>query len=159
MPFERFIKVFRLGKEEVQLLIDELADFNDNVGDRRDKIPFYMKVSDKKEFLAYCQARNAIERAFGSLKQRFKCLMKTRVLYYKHAIAAQIAYSCVILHNTCRLRSLPEIEEEEEEENDEDDEEMPIVDNYINILMEGRLVRQQLVALVAQRIYNNFLLF
>jgi hypothetical protein len=328
MPFERFIKVFRLGKEEVQLLIEELADFNDNVGGRRDKIPFYMKVLIFLNFVGsgsfqtgvgrdmnlsvsqpvvsrivnnishlftvhllpryvkfptseegiahvkagflntqnfpntigaidcthiaiitpkvdhpimpaaaylnrkgyysinmqgicdsrmvflnvncrypgathdsaiwemstvynylrrryeegvrntwligdsgyplqpwlmtpingtlphiperlytdrHCQARNVIERAFGSLKQRFKCLMKTRVLYYKHPIAAQIAYSCVILHNICRLRNLPEIEEEEEEEeeNDEDDEEMPIVDNNINILMEGRLVRQQ----------------
>jgi hypothetical protein len=40
MPFERFINLFRLGKEEVQLLIEELADFNHNVGGRRDQIIF-----------------------------------------------------------------------------------------------------------------------
>ncbi|KAH0817133.1 hypothetical protein GEV33_005658 [Tenebrio molitor] len=96
MPFERFIKVFRLGKEEVQLLIEELADFNDNVGGRRDKIPFYMKVLIFLNFVGSGSFQTGVEE-----------------------------------------------EEEEEEENDEDDEEMPIVDNNINILMEGRLVRQQ----------------
>jgi hypothetical protein len=45
MPFERFINLFRLGKEEVQLLIEELADLNHFVGGRRDQIIFiHIKV-------------------------------------------------------------------------------------------------------------------
>lgn len=49
--------------------------------------------------LAHARARNCIERCFGSLKQRFRCLLKHRVLHYDPVKAANIIYSCAVLHN------------------------------------------------------------
>lgn len=48
---------------------------------------------------AHISACNCIERCFGVLKQRFRCLLKHRTLHYKPVRAAKIVYSCVILHN------------------------------------------------------------
>lgn len=54
---------------------------------------------------AHIKARNCIERCFGVLKQRFRCLLKHRILHYDPVRAAKIIYSCVVLHNiSCRDR-------------------------------------------------------
>ena len=127
---------------------------------------FKKKISARKEVLngtlsnaperlytdTHYRARNIIERSFGSLKQRFKCLMKTRTLYYKHAVAAQIANSCIVLHNIRKLHNLPDRDDEDHEDDaDEDEEIQHIEDNDINVVMEGGLTRQELVALIAGR--------
>lgn len=51
--------------------------------------------------IAHKKARNVIERSFGVLKSRFRCLLNHRVLHYTPATAGQILYACMILHNIC----------------------------------------------------------
>lgn len=54
---------------------------------------------ERKYNKIHASARNCIERAFGVLKTRFRCLSKHRVLHYTHETAADIINCCVILHN------------------------------------------------------------
>ncbi|XP_049312592.1 putative nuclease HARBI1 isoform X2 [Bactrocera dorsalis] len=54
---------------------------------------------ERKYNKLHCTARNCVERAFGVLKSRFRCLLKHRVLHYSHETSALIISSCVILHN------------------------------------------------------------
>ncbi|KAK4877089.1 hypothetical protein RN001_009595 [Aquatica leii] len=93
----------------------------------------------------HCFARNVVERCFGVLKSRFKCLSKYRVLHYSHRAAGRIIYSCVVLHNLCRKYNIPEIEEDNYNEPQDDD---GFLAGDINILTEGRLVRKNLVTLI-----------
>ncbi|KAJ8934791.1 hypothetical protein NQ314_013197 [Rhamnusium bicolor] len=50
---------------------------------------------------AHCRTRNTIERCIGVLKSRFKCLRKHRFFHYDLVAAANIIYSCGVLHNIC----------------------------------------------------------
>lgn len=78
------------------------------------------------------QARNTVERGFGVLKARFRCLRKDNVLHYSHIQAAQIICSGAVLHNICRKHNLPL--------NDDDDHNAPDhVDNEANIINNGML--------------------
>lgn len=45
--------------------------------------------------------RNIIERCFGILKGRFRCLLRHRTLHYKPDIAGKICYAVAVLHNIC----------------------------------------------------------
>nr|CAD7206390.1 unnamed protein product [Timema douglasi] len=47
----------------------------------------------------HCSARNVIERFFGVLKGKFRCLLRDRTLHYAHAQSGKIIETCVILHN------------------------------------------------------------
>lgn len=48
-------------------------------------------------------AINYIERAFGVLKSRFRCLLKHRVLHFSHETSALFVSTCVILRGSRRL--------------------------------------------------------
>lgn len=67
-------------------------------------------AKEKKYNAMHASARNTIERAFGVLKSRFRCLSKQRVLHYSHETAAKIIYCCVILHNIMRKCSASTID-------------------------------------------------
>lgn len=47
----------------------------------------------------HCQVRNCIERAFGVLKIRWRCLRQDRVLKYEPQSASNIITACAVLHN------------------------------------------------------------
>lgn len=97
----------------------------------------------------HCSARNIIERAFGVLKQRFKCLLKHRTLHYNHAAAGRIIYSCVVLHNICRINNIQEIDVEDHEV--EQDVAIPNIEAN-DVLTEGRWVRRMLINEMANEI-------
>jgi nuclease HARBI1 len=51
-------------------------------------------------------ARCGVERTFGVLKGRWRCLSKQRVLYYHSEKAAHIVQACCVLHNICIERNI-----------------------------------------------------
>lgn len=68
---------------------------------------------------AHKHTRNVVERTFGCLKMRFRCLTKSRTLHYAPEKAAKITYACMMLHNICMSRNI-EIEADQEHANDDD---------------------------------------
>lgn len=62
--------------------------------------------------------RSIIERCNGILKNRWRCLLKHRVLHYSPQKAASILKACCVLHNMCIERHEPELEIEYIEEFD-----------------------------------------
>lgn len=58
----------------------------------------------------HCRARNTVERCFGVLKGRFRCLHPDRVLHYSPVFVPQIIYACAILHNIMRDANIDDIE-------------------------------------------------
>ncbi|KAK4887481.1 hypothetical protein RN001_003752 [Aquatica leii] len=92
-------------------------------------------------------ARNVVERAFGVLKNRFRCLMKHRVLHYYHNKDGQIIYACVVLHNIYRLNNITDVEESYDDGNNNIHQNELNINrpwNEVNILEEGRLIRRHL---------------
>lgn len=80
--------------------------------------------AEQRYNVAHIRARNVIERAFGVLKTRFRCLSKHRVLHYDPSTAGKMVYACMVLHNICILQRIPNPEEDgmdEPEEIEEDD--------------------------------------
>lgn len=49
----------------------------------------------------HCSARNTVERTIGVLKNRWRCLLRHRVLHYHPDVAAKIINACCVLHNMC----------------------------------------------------------
>ncbi|KAM7282248.1 putative nuclease HARBI1 [Ixodes scapularis] len=75
------------------------------------------------------KTRQVIERTFGILKSRFRCLDRSGgVLQYTPSVCCRIIVACVVLHNYCirhhvSLTDPPVVESDEEEEEEEEDEE------------------------------------
>ncbi|KAH1028502.1 hypothetical protein HUJ05_001857, partial [Dendroctonus ponderosae] len=55
--------------------------------------------------------RSGIEKCNGVLKNRFRCLLKHRVLHYRPDRAGKIINACVVLHNMCVKTNMSETEE------------------------------------------------
>ncbi|XP_059226785.1 putative nuclease HARBI1 isoform X1 [Stomoxys calcitrans] len=49
----------------------------------------------------HASARNVVERCFGLLKNRFRCIIGSRGLHYSPEKATQIINACCALHNMC----------------------------------------------------------
>lgn len=68
------------------------------------------------------QTRQVIERSFGLLKQRFRCLDRSGgYLTYEPGKCCKIVVTCCILHNICVRNNLP-VEDEDCGEDSDDDE-------------------------------------
>lgn len=67
--------------------------------------------------------RNIIERCFGVLKARFRCLLRHRTLHYMPDMAGKIVYAVAVLHNIC-IDNNTDLDEElvEVDQDDTDDE-------------------------------------
>lgn len=52
--------------------------------------------------------RSIVERCNGVLKNRFRCLLKHRVLHYSPDKCGKIINACVVLHNLCIHHNIPE---------------------------------------------------
>ncbi|XP_013415046.1 putative nuclease HARBI1 [Lingula anatina] len=60
---------------------------------------------------AHMKTRNLIERAFGVLKSRFRCLHKSGgCLMYSPEASANIILACCRLHNFCIREGMPDVE-------------------------------------------------
>ncbi|KAJ1108555.1 hypothetical protein NDU88_005931 [Pleurodeles waltl] len=95
---------------------------------------------------AHGRTRRIIERTFGLLKARFRCLHLTSSSLYYSPKVCQIIVACCVLHNLVLRRQVPFLQEDgpdgglvaavepvdsEEEEAEEED-----VDNRNNIIMQ-----------------------
>lgn len=63
----------------------------------------------------FLRIRSTVERCNGVLKNRFRCLLKHRVLHYTPESASRIINACVVLHNMCITHNIPEPELEDEQ--------------------------------------------
>lgn len=61
------------------------------------------------------RTRSTIERTFGSLKGRWRCLFSARALHYCPETAGKIIIACCVLHNLCIRAGIagPELTEDE----------------------------------------------
>ncbi|KAJ8952782.1 hypothetical protein NQ318_008099 [Aromia moschata] len=57
--------------------------------------------------------RNIVERCNGVLKNRWRCLLKHRVLHYSSKMAARVTKACCVLHNMCISKNIPLPDEDE----------------------------------------------
>lgn len=73
----------------------------------------------------HVQARNCIERCFGLLKARWRCLLRDRVLHYHPHVASNITMACCVLHNIALKAGLPPPQPLPAAHDDEDDITMP----------------------------------
>ena len=55
--------------------------------------------AEKKYNEKHCKVRNVVERCFGVLKNRFRCIIGSRGLHYTPMKATQIINACCALHN------------------------------------------------------------
>lgn len=92
-------------------------------------VPNPRNRAEERFNVAHKRGRSVVERTFGTLKARFRCLDRSGgCLLYSPERCVNIIVSCLVLHNICVERNTPvpnreDGEEEEEEEEDEDERE------------------------------------
>ncbi|XP_067625808.1 putative nuclease HARBI1 [Eurosta solidaginis] len=92
----------------------------------------------------HCKARNVIERGFGCVKSRFRCLAQHRTLHYSPETVTKIVNACFILHNIMRKRwPCDEVEFENYEVGEESIGSANATNSSLH--REGERVRQQLI--------------
>lgn len=99
------------------------------------------------------RARNTIERCFGKLKQRFRCLLKHRVLHYSHEKAGLIVYACAALHNILLELNIDDDDEDDDyyEDNEDEMEDEVFDGNDVlerDVLAAGRRQRHRIIMIL-----------
>ncbi|XP_063633776.1 putative nuclease HARBI1 [Cydia splendana] len=98
----------------------------------------------------HVRARNCIERCFGLLKSRWRCLNKKRTLNYQPYVASQITLACCVLHNIAIIANLPPPNDGSDIENDGDDHSSSVTASLNvsgqNDLLRGRAVLNNLIS-------------
>ncbi|KAL0810119.1 hypothetical protein ABMA28_010921 [Loxostege sticticalis] len=94
----------------------------------------------------HVQARNSIERCFGLLKARWRCLLKHRTLHYHPHVASEIIHACCVLHNIALHARLPPPTDVAEQHGDGNDiQALPTDSSSQDDLMRGRAMLNGLV--------------
>lgn len=75
-------------------------------------------AAERRYNMVHSSMRSVVERCFGVLKHRFRCLQKHRTLQYQPNVATSIIEACAVLHNICLHFSEPQPEGEYEDEVD-----------------------------------------
>lgn len=97
----------------------------------------------------HVQARNCIERCFGLLKTRWRCLLKDRVLHYHPCVASKITLACCVLHNIALKAQLPAPSDAPSVHNDGNDYYSAPTSSNINSqteLIQGRAMLNHLIS-------------
>lgn len=74
---------------------------------------------------AHKVVRMGVENSIGDLKNRFRCLLKDRVLHFTPTFAGKIVYACATIHNL-RIRLNVLSDDEYEPESDDESQESEI---------------------------------
>lgn len=101
-----------LGDAAYPLLPWLMKPFRESRGVTADQVNFNHRLS---------QARMTVERAFGRLKGRWRCLLKQHESHI--SLVSQVILACCVLHNFCEEQN----EEYEEDDYEEDEDEV----NYV----------------------------
>jgi hypothetical protein len=119
----------------------------------RDPVPNTPEYAYNEVFKRTC---SVIERCNGVIKMRLRCLLKHRVLHYAPTSRARIINACVVLHNLCIDRNIPE----PEHENGDDELNFGLFENanYREIEIPRMGQNQELMAgrNLQRRIINNY---
>lgn len=98
---------------------------------------------------AHILVRNVIERCFGNLEMRFRCLLKERVARYSPQFVSTLIVACCTLRNYCIAEKIPLLHDDNQEE--DNDNGVPLVGAHMNDLhREGERIR----ALMIERYFN-----
>lgn len=96
------------------------------------------------------RARSTIERTFGILKGRWRCLLAARKLHYCPETAGKIVIACCVLHNMCIKGGIEGPELTEDELQAERSRQVPSqpATSSAQLLQAGRRTRAALVELL-----------
>lgn len=87
----------------------------------------------------HSKCRNIIERTNGVLKNRWRCLLGARELYYTPEKAAKVVNICCALHNICIYYNVKDISSELAQLSMPEEEVLPTVSNqYLAIAQAVR---------------------
>jgi len=95
----------------------------------------------------HAQTRNTVERAFGLLKMRFRCLHKTGgCLQSPPQGCAKVISACTVLHNICIQNAVPAPTDEfEDDDSSQHPTETVVGDDHSVSLRNGARIRKNLI--------------
>ncbi|KAL0809470.1 hypothetical protein ABMA28_011640 [Loxostege sticticalis] len=94
------------------------------------------------------RARSTIERTFGVLKGRWRCLLAARELHYAPFAAGKIVIACCVLHNLCNRAGLEAPSLTEEDLELERSRQGVVATTTHQALQQGQRARERLVQLL-----------